>query len=118
MRASARVGDGGRGDEQVEVEFALQTLPHDLHVQEPEEPAAEAEPKCLRRLGLVEKRGVVELEPLEGVAEGAGWSSESVGNSPANTIGLTSLYPGNGSVAGRLREVSVSDAQPRRPSAR
>jgi hypothetical protein len=64
-----RVGDVRRGHEQIEVELPLEPLADDLHVQEPEEAAAEAEPECLRRLGLVEQRRVVELELLEGVAE-------------------------------------------------
>ena len=41
------VGDVRRGHEQVEVELALQALAHDLHVQEAEEPAAEAEAERL-----------------------------------------------------------------------
>ena len=63
------VRDGRRRDEQVEVELALEPLPDDLHVQEPEEAAAEAEAERLRRLRLVGERGVVQLEPLERVAE-------------------------------------------------
>src|SRR4029079_18684793 len=55
--------------QQVEVELALEALPDDLHVQEAEKPTAEAEAQRLRSLGLVEERRVVELEPLEGVAE-------------------------------------------------
>ena len=62
------VGDVRRGDEQVEVELALEPLADDLHVQEAEEAAAEPEAERLRRLGLVEQRRVVELEPLERVA--------------------------------------------------
>ena len=63
------VGDVRRGDEQVEVELALEPLADDLHVQQAEEAAAEAEAERLRRLGLVEERGVVQLQPLERVAE-------------------------------------------------
>ena len=63
------VGDVRRGHDQVEVELALEPLAHDLHVQQAEEAAAEAEAERLRRLGLVEERGVVELEPLERVAQ-------------------------------------------------
>ena len=63
------VGDVRRGDEQVEVELALEPLADDLHVQEPEEAAAEAEAERLRRLGLVEERGVVQLQLLERVAQ-------------------------------------------------
>ena len=50
------VGDVRRGDEQVEVELALEPLAHDLHVQQAEEAAAEAEAERLRRLRLVEER--------------------------------------------------------------
>ena len=63
------VGDVRRGDDQVEVELALEPLAHDLHVQQPEEAAAEAEAERLRRLGLVEQRRVVQLQLLERVAQ-------------------------------------------------
>ena len=63
------VGDVRRGHEQVEVELALEPLAHDLHVQQAEEAAAEAEAERLRGLRLVEERGVVQLQPLERVAE-------------------------------------------------
>ncbi len=63
------VGDVRSRDEQVEVELALEPLAHDLHVQQPEEAAAKAEAERLRRLGLVEERGVVQLQPLERVAQ-------------------------------------------------
>ena len=58
----------GRGD-QVEVELALEALADDLHVQQPEEPAAEPEPERARGLGLVGERAVVEAQLLEGVAQ-------------------------------------------------
>ena len=38
-------------------------------MQQAEEAAAEAEAERLRRLGLVEERGVVQLQPLERVAQ-------------------------------------------------
>ena len=63
------VGDVRRGHEQVEVELALEPLAHDLHVQQAEEAAAEAEAERLRRLGLVEERRVVQLQLLERVAQ-------------------------------------------------
>ena len=63
------VGDVRRGHQQVEVELPLEPLADDLHVQEPEEAAAEAEPERLRRLRLVEERRVVELQLLERVAQ-------------------------------------------------
>ena len=63
------VGDVRRGHDQIEVELALQPLAHDLHVQQAEEAAAEAETERLRRLGLVEERAVVQLQPLERVTQ-------------------------------------------------
>ena len=63
------VGDVRRGHEQVEVELALEPLAHDLHVQEAEEAAAEAEAERLRGLGLVHERRVAQLQLLERVAE-------------------------------------------------
>ena len=57
-----------RGDE-VEVELALEPLAHDLHVQQAEEAAAEAEAERGGGLGEVVQGGVVELELLERVAE-------------------------------------------------
>ena len=83
------VGDVRRGDEQVEVELALEPLADDLHVQEPEEAAPEPEAERLRGLGLVRERGVGEPQPLERVAElrvlvGVGRED------PAKTIGFTS----------------------------
>ena len=63
------VGDVRRGDEQVEVELALEPLADDLHVQQAEEAAAEAEAERLRRLRLVEERRVVQLQLLERVAQ-------------------------------------------------
>ena len=63
------VGDVRRGHDQIEVELALEPLADDLHVQQPEEAAAEAEAERPRRLGLVEERRVVELQPLERVAQ-------------------------------------------------
>ena len=57
-----------RGDE-LEVELALEPLLDDLHVEEAEKPAAEAEPERHRALRLVGERGVVEVELLEGLAQ-------------------------------------------------
>ena len=51
----------GRGDDQVEVVFALQAFLHDFHVQHAEEAAAETEPERHRSLGFELQRGVVEL---------------------------------------------------------
>ena len=57
-----------RGDE-VEIELALEPLLHDLHVQQPEKAAAEAEAESGGCFGLVVERGIVELKLFERVAE-------------------------------------------------
>ena len=59
----------GRGRDQVEVELALEPLADDLHVQQAEEAAAEAEAERPGGLRLVGQRGVVELELVERVAQ-------------------------------------------------
>ena len=59
----------GRGRDQVEVELALQALAGDLHVQQTQKAAAEPEAQRHRGLWLVGERGVVELQPLQGVAQ-------------------------------------------------
>ena len=63
------VGDVRCGDDQVEVELALEPLAHDLHVEKPEKTTAEAEAERPRRLRLVEERGVVQLQALQRVAQ-------------------------------------------------
>ena len=59
----------GRGRDQVEVELALEPVAGDLHVEQAEEAAAEAEAERAGGLGLVGQRRVVELELLQGVAQ-------------------------------------------------
>ena len=58
-----------RGGEQLEVVLALEPLAHDVHVEQAEEPAAEAEAERLARLGLAGERGVVQRQLLERVAQ-------------------------------------------------
>ncbi len=58
----------GRRDER-EVELALQSLPRDLHVQQAEEPTAEAEAERGGRLGLEGDGGVGELEFFQRVTQ-------------------------------------------------
>ena len=58
-----------RGRDQVDVEFALEALLHDFHVQQAEKAAAETESERHRVLRLVEKRGVVELQFSERIAQ-------------------------------------------------
>ena len=61
--------DVGRGRDEREVVLALEALAHDLHVQQAEEAAAEAEAERARRLGLVGERRVVEPQLLERLAQ-------------------------------------------------
>ena len=57
-----------RGDQR-QVELPLQPLPDDLHVQQPEEPAAEPDAQCVRRLRLEREARIVELEFVQRVAQ-------------------------------------------------
>ncbi len=59
------VADRRGGGDEAEIELALEALPDDLHVQQPEEPAAKAEAEGGRGLGLVGDAGVVEPELLQ-----------------------------------------------------
>ena len=59
---------GLRGDE-LEVELPLETLLHDVHVQQAEEPGPEAEAEGLRDLRLVAERRVGELQAVERLTE-------------------------------------------------
>ena len=61
---------GGGGDE-VEIEFALEALLDDLHVEQAEEAAAEAEAESDGAFRLEEEGGIVEAQLLESVAEHA-----------------------------------------------
>ena len=61
--------DRRRGGDEVQVELALQALLDDLHVEQAEEAAAEAEAERDRALRLVDEAGVVELQLLERVAQ-------------------------------------------------
>ena len=63
------VDDRRRRRDQVHVVLALEPLLHDVHVQQAEEAAAEAEAQRLRHLGLVVQRRVVELQLVERVAQ-------------------------------------------------
>jgi hypothetical protein len=58
-----------RGGDQGQVEFALQALADDLHVQQAQEAAAEAEPERVARLRLVQQGGVVEPQLVQRVAQ-------------------------------------------------
>ena len=63
------VSDRRRGRDQREVELALEPLAHDLHMQEPEEPAPEAEAERAGRLRFEHEGGVVQLQLVECVAQ-------------------------------------------------
>ena len=54
------------GRNQIKIKFPLKALPHDLHVQQPEEPNPESEAKGTRGLRLVAQRGIVELQLVQG----------------------------------------------------
>ncbi len=58
-----------RGRDQVLVEFALQPLLHDLHVQQAQEAAAKAEAQRLAYFGFVVQGRVVELELFQRIAQ-------------------------------------------------
>jgi len=57
-----------RGDD-VEVEFAAQALLNNLHVKKPQKAAAEAETERDRRFRLITKRGIIESELIQALAE-------------------------------------------------
>ena len=57
-----------RGDE-LQPELALQTLLHDVHVEQPEESAPEPEPQRQRRLRFVDERRVGQLELVQCVTK-------------------------------------------------
>ena len=65
------VADAGRGGDQVDIEFALQALLHDLQVQQAEEAAAEAEAERDGVFGLEVEGAVVEPQLFERVAQQA-----------------------------------------------
>ena len=105
------VGDGRGGHDQIEVELALQPLADDLHVQQAEEAAAEAEAERQRGLGLVEERTVVQLQPLERVAELrvlVGIGREEPGEDHRLDFLVAGHRLGGGSLLGRER---VADAK-------
>ncbi len=107
------VRDVRRGDEEIEVELALEPLAHDLHVQEAEEAAAEAEAERLRGLGLVGERPVVQLEALERVAQlrvVVGVGREDPGEDHRLDVLVAGERRGGGTAARRER---VADAEAR-----
>ena len=63
------IDHAGCGGDQVLVELALQTLLHDLHMQQPQKAAAKTKAQRLADFGLVMQRGVVELELFQRIAQ-------------------------------------------------
>ena len=63
------IGDVGHRRDDVHVELAVEPLLDDLHVEQTQEAAAEAEAQSHRRLGLEGEGGVVELQLLERSAQ-------------------------------------------------
>ena len=61
--------DVRRGRDERQVVLPLQALAHDLHVEQAEEAAPEAEAQRARRLGLVGERRVVQAKPLQRFAQ-------------------------------------------------
>ena len=63
------VDDVGGGGNQIEIVFPLQTLLNDLHVQQPQKAAAEAEAQSNGAFRLVAHGGVVELQLFQRVPQ-------------------------------------------------
>src|SRR5215510_10585341 len=69
LRAHHPEAHGGRGDDEGEIELALQPLLHDFQVEHAQKAAAEAVAEGERGLGLVVEGRVVEAELFQGVAQ-------------------------------------------------
>ncbi len=69
VQARDPVLDAWRGGDELQVELALEALLDDLHVEQAQEAAPEAEAERHARLRLVDEARVVEVEPLERVAQ-------------------------------------------------
>src|SRR5262249_10919938 len=98
-----------RGGDQLQTEFALHSLLDDLHVQQAEKAAAEAEAQRRRAFRLEEERGIVESKFFEGLAQRRVFVSvHSI--EPGKNHGLDFLEAGQG-LDGRTRVVgdSVTD---------
>ena len=63
------VTHAGRGRDQIEIEFALQTFLNDFHVEQSEKAAAKTEAERGRAFRLVEKRSVVQAQFVHRVAQ-------------------------------------------------
>ena len=63
------IDDGGRRRDEIEIEFALQPLAHDLQMQKAQKAAAEAEAERGRTFGFVIEAGIVQMQLGERVAQ-------------------------------------------------
>ena len=63
------IGDGGGGLDDFDFVFAFQAFLDDLHVQQAEEAAAEAEAQGVGGFGLEGEAGIVEAQFFQGIAE-------------------------------------------------
>ena len=59
----------GRGDDDGLIELPLQAFLHDLHMQQPQKAAAEAKAQGRGGLRLIDQRGVVQHQLLQGDAQ-------------------------------------------------
>ena len=97
--------DARRGGDQRQVELPLEALLDDLHVQQAEEAAAEAEPERARRLRGVRHRRVVELQLLQRVAEVLEVVAvDRVQPGEDHRLGIAVAGQGLGGAAGRGRD--------------
>ena len=97
--------------EQLEVVLALEPLADDVHVQQAEEAAAEAEPERVARLRLPAERGVVEGQLLERVAQvrvGVGVDREQAAEHHRLDLAVAGQRLGR---AAGLRRQRVADAE-------
>ena len=108
------VGDARHRDQQVEVELPLEALPHDLHVEQAEEAAPEAEAERLGGLGLIDEGRIVEAELIEGVAQvGVLVAVGGVEPGPHHRLGLPvagqRLRGGAAEVGDRVADLGLPD---------
>ena len=109
------VFDGRRRRDEVEAELALEPLLDDLHVEQAEEPAAEAEAERDRALRRVGEARVVEVELLERVAEQrVVLAADRVDAREDEALGLLvagqRLVGGAGDGRDRVADLGVADA--------